>query len=424
MTSRLIPGAFILFCVAVSPYRANAQAVVQSVTSFGSGGNSASSYSIAKPAGLALGDLIILSVGIEGNTSVSATGFTQITSQANSSNFTLYVFRRIADAAAVSATNFTVSFGSSKKYSVGLARVTGHNGTTPIGAFAGATGSGTGVTSPAITTTAANQLVLSFHGVKKPASFSGGPGTERYDISADPPSHALYSYVQAAVGSTGTKAATSSQSEVWAALQVAINSVQASPTITASGSVTAQSTTYGTASTAASFAVSGSSLTGNLTVTPPAGLQTSLTEGSGYASSTTITASGTLASTPVFVRLAATTAPGSYSGNISIAGGGATSQTLAIQASTVSAKALTLTGLAGTNKVYNRNTTASASGTAALSGVVGADAVSLAGSPAFAFASPNVGTGITINTTGCSTKVYTTALRQPVCSPPMNIQFL
>jgi hypothetical protein len=44
MTSRLILGAFILFCVAVSPYRANAQAVLQSVTSFGSGGNSASSY--------------------------------------------------------------------------------------------------------------------------------------------------------------------------------------------------------------------------------------------------------------------------------------------------------------------------------------------------------------------------------------------
>ena len=404
MFSRLIKQPLALLAATIfitaSSHRADGQAVVQSVTSFGSGGNSASTYSIAKPAGLAVGDLMILSVGIEGNTSVSATGFTQITSQANSSNFTLYVFSRIADAAAVSASNFTVSFGASKKYSVGLARITGHNGTTPVGAFAGATGSGKGVASPAITTTAANQLVLSFHGVKKTASFSGGPGTERYDVSADPPSHAMYSYVQAAAGSTGTKTATSSQSEVWAALQVAINSVAASPTITASGSVTARSTTYGTASSAASFTVSGSALTGNLTITPPAGFQTSLTEGSGYGSSTTITASGTLASTTVFVRLAAATAPGSYSGNISIAGGGATSQSVAIASSTVAAKALTVTGLTGTSKVYNRSTAASASGTAALSGVVGADAVSLTGSPAFAFTSANVGTGIAITTTG------------------------
>ena len=392
--------AVILFSALAN--RAHAQAVVQSVTSFGSGGNSASSYNIAKPAGLAVGDLMILSVGIEGETSVSAAGFTPVTSRANSSNFALYVFSRIADAAAVSATNFTVSFGAGKKYSVGLARITDHNSTTPIGAFAGATGSGTGVASPAITTTAANQLVLSFHGVKKSASFSGGPGTERYDVSADPPSHALYSYVQAAAGSTGIKTATSSQSEVWAALQVAINSVSASPAITASGSITARSTTYGTASNAASFTVSGSSLTGNLIVTPPAGFQTSLTEGSGYGSSTTITASGTLTSTTVFVRLAATTPPGpsSYSGNISIAGGGATSQSIAVPSSTVSAKALTVAGLTGTSKVYNRSTAASASGTAALSGVVGSDAVSLSGSPAFAFASANVGTGITITTTG------------------------
>jgi phosphotransferase system IIA component len=387
--------------VSLPAYRANAQAIVQSVTSFGSGGNSASSYNIAKPTGLAVGDLMILSVGIEGNTSVSATGFTLVTSQANSSNFTLYVFSRIADAAAVSASNFTVSFGASKKYSVGLARITGHNGTTPIGAFEEATGSsGITVTSPAITTTAANQLVLSFHCVKKAASFSGGPGTERYDVSADASSHALYSYTQVAAGSTGTKSATSSQSEAWAAIQVAINTVPASPTITASGSVTARSTTYGTASTAASFTVSGSALTGNLTVTPPAGFQTSLTEGSGYGSSTTITASGTLASTTVFVRLAAATAPGSYSGNISIAGGGATSQSVAIASSTVAAKALTVTGLTGTSKVYNRSTAASASGTAALSGVVGADAVTLTGSPAFTFASANVGTGIAITTTG------------------------
>ncbi|WP_299617194.1 YDG domain-containing protein [uncultured Tenacibaculum sp.] len=61
---------------------------------------------------------------------------------------------------------------------------------------------------------------------------------------------------------------------------------------------------------------------------------------------------------------------------------------------------LTITGLTGDDKVYDDTTAASAFGTATLSGVVGGDDVSLGGSPVFTFASANVGTGITINTTG------------------------
>ncbi len=61
---------------------------------------------------------------------------------------------------------------------------------------------------------------------------------------------------------------------------------------------------------------------------------------------------------------------------------------------------LTITGLTGDNKVYDGTTAASATGTATLSGIIGADDVSLGGSPVFTFASANIGTGITINTTG------------------------
>jgi hypothetical protein len=99
-------------------------------------------------------------------------------------------------------------------------------------------------------------------------------------------------------------------------------------------------TTYGTASvTPTSFRVSGSGLTGNLTVTPPAGYEVSLSSGSGYTTSLSIPASGTLASTQVYVRLAATTAVNGgagYTGNITVSGGGASSQTIATASSTVS----------------------------------------------------------------------------------------
>ncbi|WP_442265454.1 YDG domain-containing protein [Tenacibaculum sp. ZS6-P6] len=61
---------------------------------------------------------------------------------------------------------------------------------------------------------------------------------------------------------------------------------------------------------------------------------------------------------------------------------------------------LTVVGLTGDNKVYDNSTAASASGTAVLAGILGPDVVNIGGSPVFTFASSNVGTGITINTTG------------------------
>ena len=66
----------------------------------------------------------------------------------------------------------------------------------------------------------------------------------------------------------------------------------------------------------------------------------------------------------------------------------------------ITAAELTVVGLTGDNKVYDGTTAATATGTATLSGVIGADDVSLGGSPIFTFASANVGTGITINTSG------------------------
>ncbi|WP_298947697.1 MBG domain-containing protein [uncultured Polaribacter sp.] len=66
----------------------------------------------------------------------------------------------------------------------------------------------------------------------------------------------------------------------------------------------------------------------------------------------------------------------------------------------ITAKELTITGLTGDDKVYDNTTSATASGTASLLGVEENDDISLSGTPDFTFASSNVGTGITINTTG------------------------
>ena len=217
----------------LSSGRADAQAIWRSSSGNGSGGNSAVSVSVAKPAGLMAGDLLIMSVGMEGDTAVNTpSGWVQITGQQQSSNLSLYLFRKIATSADVTASNFSVSFASGGKHSVGISRITGHNPTAPIAAFAGALGANASnlVIAPSVTTTAANQLVLGFHAVKKSATFTASYGTERYDVSADPPSHAMFSYVKATAGSTGSKTATSSEPETYAAAQIAIASAPTATT--------------------------------------------------------------------------------------------------------------------------------------------------------------------------------------------------
>lgn len=174
--------------------------------------------------------------------------------------------------------------------------------------------------------------------------------------------------------------------------EISFTSATPSGVITTGGSVTARSTIYGTASASDSFTVSGTGLTGDLAVAAPSGFEVSLDAGSGYSTSIPITASGTLADTTVHVRLAATTVPGSFSGNIVISGGDAASQNVAIPASTVSVKPLTLTSAAVPSKSYNGNTNATITGT--LAGVNGTDVVGFIGTGTFA--SANIGTGIAV----------------------------
>lgn len=67
---------------------------------------------------------------------------------------------------------------------------------------------------------------------------------------------------------------------------------------------------------------------------------------------------------------------------------------------TITPKALTVTGLSASSKVYDGTTTATLVGTASLNGIVGTDAVTLAGTPAAIFNDKNVGTNKAITISG------------------------
>ena len=66
----------------------------------------------------------------------------------------------------------------------------------------------------------------------------------------------------------------------------------------------------------------------------------------------------------------------------------------------ITAKALTITGLTAQDKVYTGTLPAALTGTAALAGIVGAEAVSLTGTAAGAFATVGVGAGKNVTVSG------------------------
>lgn len=90
-------------------------------------------------------------------------------------------------------------------------------------------------------------------------------------------------------------------------------------------------TSIGTQSSAQTFAVSGSYLTANATVTAPSGYVVSLSSGSGYGSSVTVTESGgTISSTTIYVAISGSAPAGNPSGNVTVASTGATTQDVAV----------------------------------------------------------------------------------------------
>ena len=153
--------------------------------------------------------------------------------------------------------------------------------------------------------------------------------------------------------------------------------------IATTGTFSAFSSTYGTASTPAqSITVSGTDLSGDLTISVPDGFEVSLEENDNYGATKSLSPTeGDVSSTSVYVRLAASSTPGSYSGNVSVFGGGAEAETVSIPSSTVSAKALTIASAAVTTKTYDGTNAAVITGT--LTGIINDDDVDFTGTGTF-----------------------------------------
>jgi len=87
-----------------------------------------------KPAGLAVGDLLIGHFSMRGSSTPSApAGWTDIDERTHSTDVTSLVSYKIADASDVAASNFTFTSTDSRDLGLGLTAFTGVNITNPIG---------------------------------------------------------------------------------------------------------------------------------------------------------------------------------------------------------------------------------------------------------------------------------------------------
>jgi len=125
------------------------------------------------------------------------------------------------------------------------------------------------------------------------------------------------------------------------------------PLISVSGSLTALTTCFSTASAAQSFTVSGANMQANLAVTAPAGYELSLSAGTGYTTSTFSLAptGGAITNTTIYIRLSATAASGTYTGTISCTSANAVTKNLS-PTGTVNALPSTPTISAGSSTVF------------------------------------------------------------------------
>ena len=108
-----------------------------------------------------------------------------------------------------------------------------------------------------------------------------------------------------------------------------------SPTITAASNIVGLTTTLGVASASQTYNLSASNLSpaaGNLTITPSMGLEFSFNNATFFSAAQTLAYSGGIvASTPIYVRIAASASQGSLAGaNVTNTGGGATAAVITV----------------------------------------------------------------------------------------------
>jgi gliding motility-associated-like protein len=185
-------------------------------------------------------------------------------------------------------------------------------------------------------------------------------------------------------------------------VQIAQNNMAALPTVNATANLTSFSTCAGTASTPQTITISGTNLTGNLTLSAVTGYEYSFDNITYNPTFTVIPANNTVPNINVYVRLSSTAAAGTQTGVITVASAGATSVTINLSG-TVNAVP-TVAAITGPSDVCKNSTITLASTTTG--GVWSSSNTNIATVSAGVVTGVNTGTATisyTVTNSGCST---------------------
>jgi hypothetical protein len=189
---------------------------------------------LAKPT-VATGDLMLANVSVNGGSAATITapaGWTQILRTDNDTNLSLVSYYKIADASEPGSYTWSIDHQTTAEGAITPYR--GIDATNPIDTSAGNTSFGTVATTTSVTTSSANDEVVTLFAADIGKSNNAGayfttPAglTEKYDITNTPfgPSTSQDEAIQAAAGSTGSQSSTISggKSRNWATQTIALH---------------------------------------------------------------------------------------------------------------------------------------------------------------------------------------------------------
>ncbi|MFZ1575342.1 MAG: hypothetical protein WAT36_08940, partial [Chromatiaceae bacterium] len=187
------------------------------------------SLTINNPTGTVQNDLLLATISVRGNTTITPpTGWQQIQSTNNGTSETLGVFYRVAVASDIIATSYTFALGATVGAAGAILRYTGADPKFPIDISAIVTGTSTAPTAPAVTTTLSDTRVVRIAGIGD-NTLTAVPADSRVNLNYNPGGDGndvalgVGDADQSAAGSTGTAAFTSGN-DAWVAATLALRS--------------------------------------------------------------------------------------------------------------------------------------------------------------------------------------------------------
>ncbi len=201
-----------------------------------SASNAGTSLTIAKPGAVVNNDVLIAAISYIGGTTNSLTappGWTLVRRIDNGTDVGLAIYRKIA---ANEGASYTWTLSLSESVSGGIQAYAGVDTTTPIDVEAGQpTPFGTAHSTPSITTTGPNEMLVTSFMVNATTTFTPPGGeTERYDVASGDTTSEGNDQLQAAGGATSVKTATAADSGLGAAHILALRP-QAGRTVDCAG---------------------------------------------------------------------------------------------------------------------------------------------------------------------------------------------